>query len=461
MKKTGIFILLTLFLFPLIAAVNLNVEGDNLNHAMIIGISSPAVFDLNVTNYGGADNFEFYNLLGFSMAPKGTVYIGQGETKEIQLMIYPRKDISHRGFYTLQYYIMGSDKSSAEEKIMFDIIDLKDAFEIGADEMNPQSSSINVYIYNTKNLNFDKVDANLSSPFFNIQESFSLEPNQKKEFEISLNKEDFKKLTAGFYTLNGEITVENQKAHVEGTINFVEKKIVTETTQSYGLIVSTKTIKKTNEGNVAATSETVIQKNIISRLFTYFSPDADKVERKGLSVYYTWTEELNPGDSIQITVKTNWLFPLLIILFVIAVVIIVKQLSKTNLVLKKKVSFVKAKGGEFALKISIKVSAKKYVQNVIVIDAIPPLVKLYERFGTEQPARIDEKNKRIEWNIARLDEGESRIFSYIVYSKVGIMGKFALPATTAIYEKEGVMHEAKSNRAFFVAEQRTRDLEEE
>ena len=76
------------------------------------------------------------------------------------------------------------------------------------------------------------------------------------------------------------------------------------------------------------------------------------------------------------------------------------------------------------------------------------------------PTRFDEKNRRIEWNFEKLEAGESRVLSYIIYSKIGVLGKFALPSATAIYEREGKIKESESNRAFFVAEQRTRDVEE-
>ena len=142
------------------------------------------------------------------------------------------------------------------------------------------------------------------------------------------------------------------------------------------------------------------------------------------------------------------------------IVVLTKKYSETTLVLKKKVSFVKAKGGEFALKVSILVNAKKYVERVNVLEKIPPLVELYERFGGDQPSRIDKKNRRLEWNFEKLEAGEMRILSYIIYSKVGVLGKFALPTATAIYEKEGEIHESESNRAFFVAEQRKKDIEE-
>ncbi|MEK6913465.1 MAG: hypothetical protein AABW47_02225, partial [Nanoarchaeota archaeon] len=125
-----------------------------------------------------------------------------------------------------------------------------------------------------------------------------------------------------------------------------------------------------------------------------------------------------------------------------------------------KVSFVRAKGGEFALKVSVIVSARKYVEKVHIIDRLPPLVKLHERFGGELPKKVDERNGRMEWDFAKLQAGEARIISYIIYSKVGVLGKFALPTTKAVYEKDGEVHESESNHAFFIADQIRKDREE-
>ena len=40
------------------------------------------------------------------------------------------------------------------------------------------------------------------------------------------------------------------------------------------------------------------------------------------------------------------------------------------------------------------------------------------------------------------------------------MGRFILPRTTVIYEKEGVVKESKSNKTFFVAEHKKGEKEE-
>lgn len=460
MKKLAVSILVLLMLLPAVLAVNLEIEKVSSNEVMISEVKNPAVFDLKIKNLGASDDFQFYNLLGFSMAPKGTVHINNGEIKEVKLMIYPRENFDYRGFYTFEYFIRGNDGDEAKEKITINVIDLDGVFEVGSGEFSPEENSINVYIQNKVNFNFEKIDGKFKSAFFDFEESFSLNPYERKDFSVNLDKEDFKKLTAAFYTMQAEVTAEGKTTNVEGVIKYAESENLITTSRDYGFIINTQVIEKKNEGNVVASSESSIKKNIISRLFTSFSPEPDVVERRGFNVYYTWKKNVSPGESLEIIVRTNWLFPLLIIFFIVAIVVLARQYTNTNLVLRKKVSFVHAKGGEFALKVTILVHAKKNVDRVNVIDRLPPLVKVYERFGGEKPTRVSESNRRIEWNIERLDEGEKRILSYVIYSKVGIMGKFALPEATAVYERDGEIKESSSNKAYFVAEQRKKDLED-
>ncbi|NQU99666.1 MAG: hypothetical protein HQ538_02920 [Parcubacteria group bacterium] len=45
------------------------------------------------------------------------------------------------------------------------------------------------------------------------------------------------------------------------------------------------------------------------------------------------------------------------------------------------------------------------------------------------------------------------MFNYIVYSKVGIVGKFILPNALAVFEEEGKIHETNSNKVFFMSDQ--------
>ncbi len=460
MKKISILLLL-LLIIPSILAIDIDIEKTSSGETMIIDLERPTVFDLDVTNNGEGNNFLFYTFFGGNSYPTEKIYITQGETKTIQFGIYPREDLEQEGAVTFKLFVQAQDKSEQEFPLLIKIIDLKNAFGVGSGELNPESNSLQIYFKNEVNFNFENIEVKFKSPFFNFDETFSIIPYERKTFDVQLNKEDFNEIMAGFYTLQAEIKIEGKEATTEGIMKFSEKDILKTTKEDYGFIIRTNIIKKSNEGNTIAESETIIKKNIITRLFTTLSPSPEIVERQGLKVYYTWNRQIKPGETLEIIVRTNWLLPLLVIFLIVAIVVLTKKFSKTDLVLRKRVSFVKAKGGEFALKVSIIISAKKYIERVNIIDRLPPLVKIHERFGIEKPTRIDEKARRIEWNFEKLEAGEMRTLSYIIYSRVGVLGKFALPTATAIYEKEGEIREAESNKTFFVAEQTQKSVKED
>ena len=444
----------TLFLVPLVSAIDIQIEKLSENEVLVIDTGKPVVFDLNVKNLGESEDFNFYNLLGFEMLPSGIIPIGSNSVERVELKLTPLGSISERGFYTISYFIRASDGTQQKEKLTFKILELKDVFEVGSSQVDVDSSSIEIFIKNKENFDFGEITVDFSSAFFNTQKTFTLGPKETKKFTVELNRDDFLSLIAGFYTLRAEMEIGDDKASVEGIIKFTEKNLVTTTKKDFGFLINTLIIEKKNEGNVIVSSETVIKKNIISRLFTSFNPQPDVVERIGSGIYYTWNHKTKPGETAKVEVKTNWFFPFIVILFIVSIVIFTKKYTGTNITLRKKVSFVRAKGGEFALKVSIFVNAKSYVERVNIIDRLPPLVKIYEKFGREVPTRFDEKTRRIEWNFEKLEAGETRILSYIIYSKIGVMGKFALPTATAIFEKDGSIHEAESNRVFFINEPR-------
>jgi len=122
------FIFAILFLVPPVSAIDVQVEKLSENEVLVVDTGKPVIFDLNVKNLGAGDNFEFYNLLGFEMFPVGTISIGSGVVKNIELKLVPLGSISERGFYTLSYFIKASDGSQQEEKLTFKILELKDVF---------------------------------------------------------------------------------------------------------------------------------------------------------------------------------------------------------------------------------------------------------------------------------------------------------------------------------------------
>ncbi len=449
-------LMLALLILPSVLAVNLDIDRNSENEVLILDLNQPATFELNVTNNGATDNFLFYTFFGGGIEPRERVQINSGETKLVELKVSPGEDPT-KGSNSVVVYIQGKDSSEEVIKLPLIVTDLEGAFKVGSGEIDPSSNTMDYYIENKVNFNFEGVEADFSSPFFDQQRTFDLEPYEKKTFTINLNKEQFNKLMAGFYTLTADISVYGNEAEIEGNIRFVEKDIVLTEKKDYGLIVNTKVIEKENQGNLVADTETTIKKNIISRLFTTLSPEPEIVDREGFAVYYTWQRELSPGEKLEITVKTNWLLPFLIILLIVAIVVLTKKYSKNHLNLRKRVSFVKTRGGEFALKVTIIAEAKQFIENVTLSDTLPPLVKLYNRFTGQDPDEI--KGRRLKWELGNLESGERRVLSYIIYSKVGVLGRFALSSTIGRYETDGKQKQASSNRAFFVTQPSRRDDE--
>jgi hypothetical protein len=185
-----------------------------------------------------------------------------------------------------------------------------------------------------------------------------------------------------------------------------------------------------------------------------FNVGYNKREINKFTVTYTFKKEINPTESLDVISRTHWW---ILILIAVAIIVIALQIyNSQKLIVRKKVSFVKTKGGEFALKVTLILKARGFVENIRLIDRIPYMVKIFKRYGAVQPDKIDETNRRLEWNVSGLRRGEERIFTYIVYSKIGVVGRFELPEAQAIYESEGKPKETNSNRALYINEPKER-----
>ena len=194
MKKAVAFIIIALFAISPVLALYLEFPTERDEATLIIDLNEPASFVANITNKGSSGNIQFYNLLGFRMLPSSSVSISSGETKEIKLDIYAPENFAQRGFYLFQYFIKNQNGEQQERDMLLKIVELKDAFEIGAQEFDPESTSVDIYIFNKEKFNFEKINAKFKSAFFEIDKEFSLASNSKQEFTIKLDKESYKLL---------------------------------------------------------------------------------------------------------------------------------------------------------------------------------------------------------------------------------------------------------------------------
>jgi hypothetical protein len=458
MKKGIIFSLLLIFLvqFSLMAvSAKLQIEKNPVIDVVVPETQQNAVYKLTITNLGEADSFRIYSLVGVRMLPNETFQLEAGETKDITVNMWPGEAIlSNPGTFNFAYKIMGEKSGIQEDVMLIRVVKLKDALDINAYNINPNSTQAVIYVKNKVSLPFDSINTRFHSSFFDFSENFSLDAYGAKEFEVNLDKEKTKELVAGLYIISSDIEAYGANETIENSFRFAEKEEITTKESRSGFLISKLTIEKTNEGNLPAIARVEVEKSIFSRLFATFNAEPSKVERKGFMVDYIFQQGIGPGESFVIRITTNWIYPLVLLIAIVLIVLLVRAYTFTFLLLRKRTTFVKTKGGEFALKVTLIAKSRKFVEKISVFDRIPVMMKVHRRFGTVEPTSIDEKTRRLEWNIDALQPGEERVFSYIIYSKIAPVGKFELPTATATFEQDGKIHEVSSNRVFFMTEPR-------
>ena len=449
MKKKAM-LFLAILLIPLaLADFNLDIQKVDKGSVVISELNNPAVFDFVIDNLGDPDNFEIYSPVGVSMAPKGTFDLPKG-ISTIEVSAYPNAEIRKRpGFFIFEYELRGQDTGILKDKLQIKIVELKEVVEIRVENVRLGDKTANVYIINKENTNLNDLRITGKSVFFDFDKKVSIGPYQNVSFEVDLK--DLEKVVAGPYVLSSDVVLSNIKVEIDGVINYLEKEGLSVKTDTTGLIVRITKTEKKNEGNVPVSAKIEMRKNIVSRLFTSLSSEPSSSVRNGFFVNYVWDKNANPGETFSVSMITNYTLPFIFVILVVVVAFLAKVYSQTNLVLTKRVNFVKTKGGEFALKVRLHVKARKHVDKVQLIDRLPGMTKLYEEYGIK-PDRIEESTRRLFWNIDRMSAGEERVFSYVIYSKLNVIGRFELPAATGIYEFNGKTFEVWSNRAFFASE---------
>ncbi|MBI5803741.1 hypothetical protein HY450_00690 [Candidatus Pacearchaeota archaeon] len=446
MKK----ILLSFFILILLAvsvtAANLEVEKSGKNPVVIKEINNPAIFQFNIDNKGATDDFEIYSLVGVSMGPKGFFTVPSGKST-LEVLVFPNSEMKKvDGFFKFEYQLKGKNSGIFKDELVVKVVSLKNVFEITAEPLSPSDSEATIILTNRENTKLENVNIKVDSIFFSDEEELSFEPFEEKELSVPIS--NLEGINAGPYLFNVEIKVQGENAENDILIDYLEESGLSVNESKTGFIVRQTTLTKKNVGNVPVVATIGLKKDFISRLFTTSSIPESRVERKGFSVSYFWDEELSPGESLVVISKTNYTFPFIVLVLLVIIIFFVKFYSQKALSLKKRVSLVRTKGGEFALKVNIQVIARKNVKNITITDQIPAMTKVYEKFG-RQPENLDKDKGRLQWKLDSLTAGQERFYTYIVYSKLNVVGRFELPVARAVFEADGKFGNVTSNRAFF------------
>ena len=433
----------------------LELEAEYSTKTLVKEYKSPITLDLKIID-AIPGVYNLYTLADISITPQETFTIAENGTFEKEFEILPTNSLDIMGLYAFTYTLnQRLTGEKFEKQVTLNRVSITDILEIYSDSISPEDESIVIYVENMEDVSLTGLNVEFSSIVFeNFGETFNLGPHEKRAISIPSDQDALKKTKAGVYVITSLFSTPEGEVSIQGNLYLGEKKSLSTVEDSSGILIQTTTITKTNVGNVVEGTSIAIKKNFLSRLFTTFNVEPNQIDRDGFGIEYVWIKEkINPSESFTVQAKTNYILPFFIIVFLLLFFVGLKRFNETKIEVEKSVVPVKTKSGEFALRITLGLTAKKMVENVTLIDKVPAIVKIYNKFGTVKPDKIDASSRRLHWHIGDLEAGESRSFSYVVYSKVGIVGKFSLPSATAVYEKDGQIHEVESNKVFFMNEQ--------
>ncbi len=448
MKKSICIVMFALLVLSFSSAIN--IEKQPVNNLIIPQYDRPAEFTLTITN-ATAGRYNIYTLTDVTIFPMEYFNIVSGENT-IPIEIFPLQSLNARGTYTFVYYLRDSSGVNYEDKITTRIVDLNDVIEIYS-ESNYPGEEMFFYIKNKESAEIKDLTVHFKSIFFEFTENFNLDSKEIKRFNVSVDSEKLKNIPAGAYLLEAVFETDSGDVNIQGKITLGEQKGIDTQQESKGFFIKTDSVTKSNSGNTIETVKITLSRGLIASAFTFFSETPLESNREGLQNIYSWSKQLGPGEVFVVSARTNYLIPFLILFITVLTIVLFRRYNVATIDVKKSVSHVKTKGGEFALRVRLHLKVRKNVENISIIEKIPALVKVHENFGTLKPSSINTQERRIQWNLGDLQAGEERMLSYIVYSKVGVVGKFSLPGATVVFEENGNISETFSNQVYFLSEQ--------
>ncbi len=401
-----------------------------------------------ITNY---DEDSFFTLSVSGPRPewitfeKLAVFVKKGESRSVKIYIKPNED-TYEALYKFNIKAVAKDSSSEEAPfpIKVEQIEKLRISNITVSCENNICSPGEKVRFSVNIINLGKEERTLILKFVldnkKIEHKIIVEGRKKKGATAEFSLERYQ--PPGEYEVKLEVYEAGEKI-LEKSASFSVKKVEKvekSEKENTGFFSREVMINVKNYGNTEK-EYTVSSKASEGMLILYSGKEAMKTDGK-----YIWKITLKPGESVTITYREIFLYKILIIIAVVAVIVYLKFFYVWGIKIRKNLIYkAPVKEGD-KISVSIEVSASKPVKKIVVRDFVPPNFELVKSFETVKPMR-KEKEDGIElvWKIRALKPGEERVLHYKLKSKIGIIGSISLPPATVECEIDEKQAKKKSN----------------
>jgi len=451
MKRVYVLVLLFCLMFSFASAVKLEYKIDN--DVIVKEFPANLTFDLEMKELVPG-YYNVYTLSNVYLLPYEPFYVDEPTSLTKTFTIIPMDRLLEdvNGSYSLKYTLHHRGVKKYDDYINLRVLGLADIVTIESELVDIKDNEILIVVRNLYDYPIYNLTGRFSSILFDVEATFDLPARDSVTFTIPISNSELRKVKAGSYLM--DVVFETPKGSVStyGSIYLMAKEDIVTNQDSGGLFIFTETVNKINTGNTVEDVRIELKRNIFTQLFTSFNLEPIQTVREGSQVRYIWSKKLTPSEVYTVKASTNYIYPLLILVVLYVVWVYTRKAMVAKIVVSKKVTPVKTRNGEFALRVRIILRAKASLEEVSVADRIPRTVKIYKKFGLSMPDEIDTVNRRLKWNAGDMRAGEERVYSYVVYSRVGFLGRFVLPAAVCRFRFNGREKRVESSSVFFMAE---------
>ena len=266
----------------------------------------------------------------------------------------------------------------------------------------------------------------------------------------------------GFYTVKvemknqlGEVVSSKETSFKIITLNASENMnfLKIEKAVKYGIISQRVEIVVRNDGNVV-TLPTEISESVPDFMENFFYPktEPEEIERKENRVVYKWiVPPLSPGEEYRIIYEVSvWNVVLVFSILIVILVYLFTQIFKVDIKKSYRARKPLTKESEVCVTLEVKNRGRKEIKNVVVVDYVPSIMKVVEKFETLRPMiRKIRGGTQLVWKLGTLSPGDERIISYRVKPIVDILGTIRLPKAYIKYSgKKGEVKKVLSKTLF-------------
>lgn len=394
-----------------------------------------AKFNLTIKNRNiYEDYFKVYSLVDLKITPVSPTLIPPMQENTIQMEALPLRWLKEKGLHSIEYYIKGDRSGYLTDTITVKVLPLNEILIVNAPGfMSRDDTKIKIEIINKERIDFGEAQLVLHSDFFSTTSNMTIGPKSSQNITLDLDPNKLKTGKAGTYKLKATFFLNNEYNYTSESDIILQEysNIKTEESSRFAFFSFIKTITKKNEGNIPKFVTIEAKKSRFERAFSSFSVPPTYERPAFMSSTIGWERELEPGESFSVEIKTDYTIFVIVLIVLIILIVTLYLAKRPRVIIRKKAIRVTTKGGEFALKVIVFVkNVGKEVQNVLLVDRLPHITKLYERF-TVKPDKIE--HNKLEWNFGSLASNEERVVSYIIYSKVIPVGTVELPQATIHY----------------------------